>query len=230
LAETTPEVSRKMRKRIAVAALVPDRVGEAAAVLARSFLDNPLLAHTFADERLRDRALRLLFAGLCRDALPFGHVDAAAVDGRMLGLRCGFRLAPIGCPWDDGSASPRRFFGSFRSTLEAPGECSAWMPHRAAFTPRNITGSYRRSEWTGDSGAGHRDAAPCTRRGPRQRREDALLSVHVEPSHLAALQSARVRGHARHPSPSWRSTHVDHVAKAVDPGERFVTSSNLSGW
>jgi len=132
-----------------VAALVPDRVGEAAAVLARSFLDNPLLAHTFADERLRDRALRLLFAGLCRDALPFGHVDAAAVDGRMLGLRCGFRLAPIGCPWDDGSASPRRFFGSFRSTLEAPGECSAWMPHRAAFTPRNITGSYRRSEWTG---------------------------------------------------------------------------------
>jgi hypothetical protein len=74
-----PGDSRKgIKEEVRVIGLPRERLGEAAAVLARAFHENPNFMDLFPDERVRARALGPLQTASLRDALGFGHVYAAA--------------------------------------------------------------------------------------------------------------------------------------------------------
>lgn len=90
------------RSAAAVAATVvrPLRRGEAGMageVLADSHADYPSFAHVFPDPSRRREILRSLFAGVARDAVPFGTVDGAWVGPRMVGVAVW--LPPGAFPW-----------------------------------------------------------------------------------------------------------------------------------
>src|SRR5436309_12264263 len=59
--------------------------GEAVEVLVRSFHANPNMADLFPEGK-RPRALRAIFRASLNDALPYGHVYAAWVDGHIAGV------------------------------------------------------------------------------------------------------------------------------------------------
>lgn len=58
--------------------------GEAVEALVRSFHANPNMVDLFPEGK-RARALRAIFSASLRDALPYGHVYAAWVDGHIAG-------------------------------------------------------------------------------------------------------------------------------------------------
>jgi ribosomal protein S18 acetylase RimI-like enzyme len=64
----------------------PERLGRsdldaAAALLARAFVDEPVLSHLLGRERERER--RLIFTALCRDVLGAGMLEGIRADGRL---------------------------------------------------------------------------------------------------------------------------------------------------
>ena len=67
-----------IKEAVRVIGLPRERLGEAAAVLARAFHDNPNFVDLFPDDGVRARALGRLQTVSLRDALSFGHVYAAA--------------------------------------------------------------------------------------------------------------------------------------------------------
>ena len=67
-----------IKEEVRVIGLPRERLGEAAAVLARAFHDNPNIIDLFPDERVSARALGRLQTASLRDALGFSHVYAAA--------------------------------------------------------------------------------------------------------------------------------------------------------
>lgn len=74
--------------------------GEAALagdVLADSHADYPSFAHLFPDPARRRRILRSFFAGVARDAVPFGAVDGAWSGSRMMAVAVW--LPPGRFPW-----------------------------------------------------------------------------------------------------------------------------------
>jgi ribosomal protein S18 acetylase RimI-like enzyme len=71
---------------VAVVRLGNRDVPGAAALLARSFLDEPNLVHLLPDVRVRARALPLMFRASCRDALRLGHLYGAFEEGVLLGV------------------------------------------------------------------------------------------------------------------------------------------------
>jgi len=82
------------------AAIVPlsrDQLGSAGYVFASSHADYPGWRYVFPDPGQRERALRTFFTATVRDALPFGAVDAAVVDGRVVGIAVW--LPPGRFPW-----------------------------------------------------------------------------------------------------------------------------------
>lgn len=81
---------------VEVVGLVPERLGEAAAVLARAFHGSPNFVDLFPDVRVRARVLPRVFAAGCRDALRAGRVDAAVRDGAVVGVAVW--LPPHGFP------------------------------------------------------------------------------------------------------------------------------------
>lgn len=81
---------------VQVIELPEERLEEAAALLARSFHDDPNHVHFFPDEGTRARALPREFALVCRDALGLGHVYAASRDGELVGVAAW--LPPGGFP------------------------------------------------------------------------------------------------------------------------------------
>lgn len=71
---------------VEVAPLTADRLGEATALLARAFHDDPGHAYLYPDPAARRRALPHEFAAACRDAIGLGHVHAASIGGRLAGV------------------------------------------------------------------------------------------------------------------------------------------------
>src|SRR5437879_7324527 len=69
-----------------VITLRPDHLREAAGVLARSFHDEPNLVHLLPDPATRGRALPLMFAASCRDALRLGHLYGAVAEDHLVGV------------------------------------------------------------------------------------------------------------------------------------------------
>src|SRR5437764_13369792 len=72
---------------------------EAMEVLVRSFHTNPNMVDLFPEGR-RPGALRAIFAASIGDALPYGHIYAAWVDDRIVGVAvwlppCKFPLSPM---------------------------------------------------------------------------------------------------------------------------------------
>ena len=61
-----------------------------AAILARAFVEEPVLGFLLGHERERER--RLIFTALCRDVLGAGVIEGVRVDGR-LALRGGVDAA-----------------------------------------------------------------------------------------------------------------------------------------
>ncbi len=57
----------------------------AADVLGRAFDDSPIMRYLLPSERLRVRGLHAFFGAAVTDALPFGEVWAATVDGALAG-------------------------------------------------------------------------------------------------------------------------------------------------
>jgi GNAT superfamily N-acetyltransferase len=74
----------------------------AADVLVRAFDDSPIMRYLLPGERLRVRGLRAFFGAAVNDALPFGEVWAARVDGAVAAL------APVA------PRAPRRLTRSLR--------------------------------------------------------------------------------------------------------------------
>ena len=72
------DLQKGIKEGVRVIGLPGERLGEAAAVLARTFQDNPNFVDLFPDERVRARVLPHLQTASLRDALSFGHVYAAA--------------------------------------------------------------------------------------------------------------------------------------------------------
>jgi GNAT superfamily N-acetyltransferase len=66
--------------------LRPEDVDGAIEILARAFHDDPGALIVEPDPALRPAALTALFAPVVRQALPFGHVAAARLDGRIVGV------------------------------------------------------------------------------------------------------------------------------------------------
>lgn len=60
--------------------------GKAGALLARSHHQDPAFARIYPDVNERVRALSRVFDQWCRDALPFGAVDALSLNGRIAGV------------------------------------------------------------------------------------------------------------------------------------------------
>ena len=74
----TPGPQKEMKRAgVRVAGLPRERLGEAARLLARCFLQNPNFVDLFPSERARSHALPHMFAAGLRDALGFGHLYAA---------------------------------------------------------------------------------------------------------------------------------------------------------
>jgi GNAT superfamily N-acetyltransferase len=81
----------------AIVPLSDDRLDSAGEVFASSHAEYPAWRYVFPDVRQRQRALRSFFAATVRDALPFGAVDAAVADDRVLGIAVW--LPPGRFPW-----------------------------------------------------------------------------------------------------------------------------------
>ena len=66
--------------------LRPEDLDAAIDTLARAFQDDPGALIVEPDPALRPAAMQALFAPVVRQALPFGHVVAACLDGRIVGI------------------------------------------------------------------------------------------------------------------------------------------------
>jgi GNAT superfamily N-acetyltransferase len=66
--------------------LRPDDLHAAVGTLSRAFQDDPGAVIVEPDPALRPAAMVALFAPVVRQALPFGHVAAARLDGRIVGV------------------------------------------------------------------------------------------------------------------------------------------------
>jgi len=71
---------------VRVVGLRPEEAALAGAVLARSHQDDPAFSVVYSEPRVRARALSVVFDQWCRDALPFGGVDALHLGGRLVGV------------------------------------------------------------------------------------------------------------------------------------------------
>jgi GNAT superfamily N-acetyltransferase len=69
----------------AIVPLEREQRGGAAAVLVRAFDDSPIMRYLLPGERLRAHGLRTFFRAAFDDALPFGEVWAATIDGAVVG-------------------------------------------------------------------------------------------------------------------------------------------------
>jgi ribosomal protein S18 acetylase RimI-like enzyme len=83
-----------------VRALAPRRVGEAADVLAASFVDDPVYARVFPRPDQRGRALREFMAIALRDAVRNGEVDVVEAEHGLVGTAAW--LPPGANPWTVG--------------------------------------------------------------------------------------------------------------------------------
>jgi ribosomal protein S18 acetylase RimI-like enzyme len=82
---------------VAIVPMSGDHLDSAGRVFASSHADYPAWRHVFPDARQRERAQLVFFEATVRDALPFGAVDAAVVDGQVLGIAVW--LPPGRFPW-----------------------------------------------------------------------------------------------------------------------------------
>jgi GNAT superfamily N-acetyltransferase len=82
---------------LAIVRLSSSQLDSAGDVFASSHAEYPAWRHIFPDPLQREPALRIFFAATVRDALQFGTVDAAVVDGRVLGIAVW--LPPGRFPW-----------------------------------------------------------------------------------------------------------------------------------
>lgn len=85
-ASMTDTASEGERLAVDVVELSSAQVDEAAAVLARSFQEDPNFAVLHRDPLRRARALPQVFRGSLRDALPYGGVLAAVHRGGIVGV------------------------------------------------------------------------------------------------------------------------------------------------
>jgi GNAT superfamily N-acetyltransferase len=75
-----------MKADVEIGLLTADRLASAAALLARSFQDDPGHVHLYPDAEARARALPHEFSAACRDGLGLGHVHTASLAGRLAGV------------------------------------------------------------------------------------------------------------------------------------------------
>jgi len=71
---------------VEIESLRPEDVDAAIGTLARAFYDDPGALIVEPDPALRPAAMTALFAPVVRQALPFGHVAAARLEGRVVGV------------------------------------------------------------------------------------------------------------------------------------------------